>query len=465
VNASEDSFARARRRLRADASEVVETPCALIFLSGDKAFKLKKPVDFGYLDYSTLDKRVWAIGRELAFNRETAPDVYLGVATVEGEPVLEMRRFPQEAVLARRPEQVDGALAETLGRTVARFHRSATPAPAGGGAANLGYVIRSNAALIRNFAALDPEAVEAVIAATDAAFARVERLLEARREAGCARRCHGDLHLGNLFVEDGRPVLFDCIEFNDVLSEIDVLYDLAFLLMDLSFRGRAAAANRVLGAWLDESARDAEPELWRGLEALPLFLSVRAIVRCHVAGHDGDFALASRYLQAGLEFLRPEPVTLTAVGGLSGSGKTTYARGRAPGLGAAPGAVVLRSDEIRKRLWGVGPLDRLPPEAYAAGESVRVYGRMFDDARACLAAGRSVVLDAVFLRPEERGAAEALARSAGVPFQGWWMETPEAVMRERLAGRAGDASDADAAVLEQQLARDPGVIGWSRARL
>jgi hypothetical protein len=319
--------------------------------------------------------------------------------------------------------------------------------------------------LICGFPELDRELVEAVVAGTQAAFERVEALLDRRKAQGFARRCHGDLHLGNLFVEDGRPVLFDCIEFNDTLSEIDVLYDLAFLLMDLVFRGRGEAANRVMNAWLDEAARGFGPEIWEGLEALPLFVSVRAVVRCHVAANGGDFDLAARYLKAGLEFLEAEPASLAAVGGLSGSGKTTRARQVAPNLGGAPGAVLLRSDEIRKRLWGVGPLERLPDEAYGPGESARVYGRMLDEARACLKAGRSVVLDAVFLKREERTAAEALGRELGVGFQGWWMETPEAVMRERLAARRGDASDADTTVLEQQLARDPGDIGWARARL
>jgi hypothetical protein len=465
VTASDDSFSRAWRALQATASEVVETPCAAVFLSGDQAFKLKKPVDFGYLDYTTVEKRRWAVGRELAFNRETAPDVYLGVETVEGEPVLRMRRFPQEAVLARDPEQVDGALAETLGRTVARFHLNAHLTPNGGGAGNLGYMVESNAKLIRSFPELDRDLVERVVEATQGAFDQVADLLDRRRDQGFARRCHGDLHLANIFVEDGRPVLFDCIEFNDVLSEIDVGYDLAFLLMDLVFRGRTEAANRVLNAWLDEAARGFGPDLWEGLEALPLFLSIRAIVRCHVAANGRDFALAARYLQAGMDFLATGPASLAAVGGLSGSGKSFRARQIAPASGPAPGAVVLRSDEIRKRLWGVGPLDRLPAEAYGAGQSERVYGRMLEEARACLQAGRPVVLDAVFLKPEERGAAEALARDLGVAFQGVWMETPEQVMRERIAARSGDASDADAAVLETQLTRDPGEIGWSRAKL
>jgi aminoglycoside phosphotransferase family enzyme/predicted kinase len=464
VNDRSDSFTRARARLGESAEDVIETACALVFLSGEQAFKLKKPVDFGYLDFSTPQKRRWAIGRELDFNRRTAPDVYRAVIEVEGEAVLEMRRFDTQAVLSVRPDRVDGALAEALGRAIARFHDRAERAPKGGGEANIAYVARSNAHLIGGFGTQLGAARTAELAgATDAALARVAGLLDARREAGFARLCHGDLHLGNIFVEAGAPVLFDCIEFNDVLSEIDVLYDLAFLVMDLGFRDRREAACRVLNAYLDEAARDFGDGVWSGLEALPLFLSIRAGVRCHVAANNGAFDEARRYLEAALRLLEPCPPTLTAVGGRSGSGKSTWARREAPRLGAAPGAVVLRSDEIRKRLAGVAPTDPLPASAYDAASGARVYQAAFDEALACLKAGRSVVIDAAFLEPERRAAVAAVAREGGVVFDGVWLEVEADELRRRVGGRRGDASDADLAVLESQLARDPGAIAWRRA--
>ena len=151
-----------------------------------------------------------------------------------------------------------------------------------------------------------------------------------------------------------------------------------------------------------------------------------------------------------------------AVVGENGSGKSTFARLAAPGLGASPGAVVLRSDEIRKRLWGVGPLEALPSEAYAPGTSEPVYARMFHEAELCLRAGRAVVLDAVFLKPDERAQAAALAGRLGVPFEGVWLDAPADVLRARVQGRSGDASDADVATLESQLARDPGPMDWRR---
>jgi uncharacterized protein len=464
--------------LRDRADRVIETSCARVYLTGDLALKVKRPVNFGFLNYETASLRHWALERELSFNRAAAPDIYRRVGAItraaqggfelDGggevlESVLEMRRFDETAVLSEQPYAVDGDLADQLGRAVARFHAEAPVArevePGGG----LSYTIRSNAALLRDLIPrLGREPVEALIAATEAERARLENLLAARRDGGWVRRCHGDLHLGNILLEDGRPILFDCIEFNDTLSEIDVLYDIAFLLMDLDFRRRRDAAVRVLSAWLDEGARLFPDALWTGLEALPLALSVRAGVRCHVQAHGGDDEAARAYLAAALAHLQPTKPVLVAVGGLSGSGKSTFARIAAPGLGASPGAIILRSDEIRKRLWGAGPLERLPPQAYAPEVSPRIYGRMMDEAKAALAAGRSVILDAVFLKPGEREAAADVARSAGAAFEGIWLEAPADLLRRRIDAREGDASDADASVLDAQLTRDLGEMTWRR---
>jgi len=463
--------------LEATSDRVIETSCAWVALQGARALKVKKPVDYGFLDFSTPEKRRWALQRELSFNRATAPDIYRAVHPItvgpgglalggDGAPVdwaLEMRAFDPAAVLSEQPERVDEALAEELGRTIARFHAGAEVRPVGGGVEALGFTIRTNADNLRRLAPkLGKREVEHLIAATDQALADHARLLERRRAEGFARRCHGDLHLGNILLESGRPVLFDCIEFNDLLSEIDVLYDAAFTVMDLWFRERRAAGNRLLNAYLDEAARSFPPSLWDGLVLLPLFLSARAAVRTHVTGMQGDIESARAYLVAARAHLEPPMPTLTAIGGLSGTGKTTLARRIAPSLGAAPGALVLRTDEIRKRLAGAAPTERLPAAAYGAGASERVYAEMLAVARRALAAGRSVVLDAVFLKPGERAAAKSLAGEAFVIFQGAWLEGQPAELRRRLDARAGDASDAGVAVLDEQLARDPGPIDWLR---
>jgi predicted kinase len=191
-------------------------------------------------------------------------------------------------------------------------------------------------------------------------------------------------------------------------------------------------------------------------------LSVRAGVRAHVQAHSGDIAACIAYVDAALEHLRPPPPSLTAVGGFSGSGKSTFARNIAPGLGAAPGAVVLRTDEIRKRLAGAGPQDPLPAEIYTPQFYAQVYETLIAEARAFIAAGRAVVLDATFTSPDLRTRVEALAAELDVPFHGVWLEAAPEVLAPRIETRTGDASDATLDILRQQLAMDLGALDWAR---
>jgi aminoglycoside phosphotransferase family enzyme/predicted kinase len=466
----------------ASADRTIETACARVFLTGEQAFKVKRRVELGYLDYSTLELRRWALERELDFNRAAASDIYRAVRRLTRRPdggleldgpgpvvehVLEMRRFDEHAVLAARPWAVDGALADALGRAVAGFHAAAPLRPQGGGGKALKFTIDSNAKLLRELAPdLGADRVERLVEGTYAAFERQLALLDERRGRGFARHCHGDLHLGNILLEGGRPILFDCIEFNDVLSEIDVQYDLAFLLMDLDFRRRRDAAVRVLSAYLDQAQRHFGPAVIEGLAALPLMLSVRAAVRAHVNAHSGDPAGASAYLDAAIAHLDPPGPRLVAVGGLSGSGKTTFARLIAPGFGPSPGAVVLRTDEIRKRLAGAGPTEPLSRDIYTPEFYEKVYDVLVAEARGLLAVGRAVVLDATFLEPAMRARVERLAAEAGVSFSGVLLEAPADVLAARVEGRAGDASDANVAVLMGQIERlasqGPPGPAWSR---
>ena len=458
--------------LEGRAERVIETALARVFLTPDAAFKQKKAVRFDYVDFSTAELRHAALERELAFNRLAAPDIYRAIRRVTrradgglefdgpgelADQVLEMRRFADEAVLSANPDAMDGEMAEALGRAIARYHAEAPRRTSTG----LAYTVPSNAHVLAALAAeLGEGPVAELTRATEAEYERRRPLLEARAATGFSRRCHGDLHLGNILVENRRPALFDCIEFNDALSDIDVLYDLAFLLMDLDFRDRRAPAVRVLSGYLDEAARGFPAELWEGLAALPLMLSVRAAVRAHVSAHSGEAALGRRYLQAAMAHLAPAPPVLAAVGGLSGSGKSTVARELAPALGAAPGAVILRSDEIRKRQAGLAPTEKAPALAYGAEADAAVFAELFGVAETLLRAGRAVVLDATFLRPELRTAAEAAAKAAGAPFLGLWLQAPADVLEARVAARSGDASDAGVEVLRSQLTRDPGPMDW-----
>ena len=261
--------------------------------------------------------------------------------------------------------------------------------------------------------------------------------------------------------------MFDAIEFNDEIACIDVMYDTAFLLMDLWRRDLPLHANALWNGYLMASG-DVD-----GVVLLPLFLSCRAAVRAKTsamaAGLQRDASrrneleeLARHYLAMAAHLLRPPTPALLAVGGLSGSGKSSLAMALAPTVGAVPGAVVVRSDEMRKQLSGVDPLQRLGPERYTSEMSRSVYEALGDRADRVLRSGHSAIADAVFARPSERDAIEQVAAAAGVPFVGIWLDAPESVLVDRVGHRERDVSDADAAVIREQLGRDTGPISWSR---
>ena len=252
------------------ADKIIETHAAQIFLIGDHAFKIKKPVNLGYLDFSTLENRQWALRRELERNRKNAPEIYLKVSTVRRAPdgmlrlegkgeivdyVLVMRRFSEDALLSDHPELTSGDLAEKVGRYVARFHANALTirnAPKCG----LSYSLAVNDDWLgRTKSLLGAEDVGKLIDETNKEFSLGRHLIEERESRGFVRRCHGDLHLRNIFLQNDDPILFDCIEFDDRLSDIDVLYDLAFLVMDVLHNDQAAGANRLVNAYLEEAIR------------------------------------------------------------------------------------------------------------------------------------------------------------------------------------------------------------------
>jgi predicted kinase len=277
------------------------------------------------------------------------------------------------------------------------------------------------------------------------------------------RHCHGDLHLRNVVEIEATPVLFDAIEFDDRLATIDVLHDLAFLLMDLGKRGLKAHAGAVLNAYLDA---DASSGNLLGLAALPLFLSMRAAVRAKVELLRAALAApglaeavreeASVYFALAQDFLVLARPRLIAIGGLSGSGKSAVSRAIAPHIGAFPGAVIVRSDFERKRLFGVGPLERLPQSAYAPDVTERVYAMCRKRAFLALQGGQSVIVDAVQARAHEREALAALAALGGVPFTGLWLEAPAKLLRDRIAARTADVSDATPELVDVQLGYDLG---------
>ena len=473
----------------------IDTHASHVFLAGTRAYKMKKPVRFTFLDFSTLKKRKAACDHEVELNRRTAPDIYLGVVPVrrvgrgfrlggdEGEVaeyLVEMKRFGDEGLLATLAEKGELTLqpVEELAGAVAGFHRKAERAPGYGGAEGIAGIVAGSAEDMKESLGLvlDAEKARFVTAASGKEIERLRALLDARAEAGLVRHCHGDLHLGNVTMVEGHPVIFDCVEFNDRIARIDTLYDLAFLLMDLAFRGERderlrGFANRALNVYLDHLTMEEIDAATQGLALLPLFVSMRAVVRAKVTAvqakgwNDEKRDLARAYLDFAVRALKPHPVRLVAVGGLSGTGKSTLAKKLAGRIGGAVGAVHLRTDTIRKRLFDVGPLDRLPDEAYAREAGERVYAEMMKLAALALDAGMSVVADAVFASEEERSAVAALALASGVSFDGLWLDAPAPVLEARVAARerqGRDPSDAGVAVLKRQLDYDLGEMTWKK---
>jgi aminoglycoside phosphotransferase family enzyme/predicted kinase len=465
------------------AVDAIETHGAMILLNGSNALKIKRAVKLAYLDFSTLDRRKSVCEREISLNQPAAPDIYRGVVAIvrrpsgelaldgDGEPVewaVLMTRFADDALLERYAQRhgVTSEMARDLADMCAAMHAAAPVALGVDTAERLSGVVRTI-----------EESVAAVGLNSDAmAFAEQSRvqlacarpLLDRRSVGGLVRRCHGDLHMGNVIVWNSRPVPFDAIEFDDDLATIDVLYDLAFLLMDLERHGLRVAANQVLGRYLWRTDRDLDLD---GLTLLPLFLAVRAGVRAmvradrarQVSGAEREAAIGRcrETITLANRYLAPPVPRLVAIGGLSGTGKSTLAARLAPLFGAAPGALHLRSDLERKSAAGAGETERLPPEAYRAEASAEIYRRLAYKARRALKAGHSVIVDAVFADPRERREIAAVAEDIGVPFRGIWLTAPTERLKARVAARRNDASDATPEVVDRQLTYDVGSVDWS----
>lgn len=470
-------------RLGVDAPvETIETHISRIFLAGDRAFKMKRAVKLPYADFSTPELRLAACRKEVELNSQTAPGLYLGVRRITREAdgalafdgdgelidaVVEMKRFDQSLLLDRMAE-AGGLTPDLMTRTarmIVRFHSQAPVIHASTGAANLADVLDINKAGFAISNIFGKEEVEALDAAFRLALSRHADVLDQREQAGKVRRCHGDLHLRNICLLDGEPCLFDCIEFNDQIATVDVLYDLAFLLMDLWHRGFPEFANLVANRYFDKTDNE------DGFVLLPFLMAVRAAVRAHVTGtqveEGGDptgtlRAEARAYFDLACELLKERPARLIAIGGLSGSGKTTIAEALAAHVGAAPGARIIESDRIRKALHGVPAETRLPDKAYRPEISRQVYREMAWRAELILAEGGSVVADAVFDRPPDRMRIEQAARDRHAPFLGVWLDVSPDVMWRRVDQRRGGPSDATVDILSRQLERDAGAITWHR---
>ncbi|MCF8465945.1 MAG: AAA family ATPase [Sneathiella sp.] len=464
-----------------------ETHGAMIFLAGCFAYKIKKAVKFPYMDFSTLEKRHHFCARELEINQPHAPDLYQclvaitqnedGSLTLGGdgtvvEWALKMRRFDQNRMLDRLPHSVvmEKTLVNKLTEAVFKYHQAAARINVADGPQRMQLLIQE---LLDSFHAsrdvFTPGTVKSFEMLAMALLERAHYCLRLRGRRGFIRRCHGDLHLRNIVLMGEQPVLFDALEFDEDLATTDVLYDLAFLLMDLDQRGMSPAANRVLNRYLYYS--NALEDIY-GLIAMPLFLAIRAGVRAMVAVDHarqlaGDAAAkeltaADQYFFTALQYLQQKPPILIAVGGFSGTGKTTLAELLAGSLEHAPGFLHFRSDLERKSLFNVSETERLDPSCYTMEVNKQVYGKLLHKVRIALKAHQRVIVDAVFSKPEERAEFEALAKKFDIPFIGLWLEADEELIASRVTARTMDASDATPAIVHQQVARGVSSIQWHR---
>jgi len=462
-------------------AELVETHISWLILTDDYAYKLKKAVDLGFLDYSTLERRRRFCAEEIRLNRRTAPQIYLEAVPVRGTldnpyfgaegPVLEyavkMRRFAPGLLLDEllHAGRLAPPLIDTLARNVAAFHAAAArvdPASPWGTPEAAWQPVRENFEQIlpRLHDAAQKAQVEQIAAWAAAERERLAPLLARRRADGHIRECHGDLHLGNIVLLAGEPLPFDGIEFNDGLRWIDTISDSAFLMMDLQARGRSDYAWRFLDAYLQHSGD------YAALPLLPWYLSYRAMVRAKVAAiraaQSEDTAVSRQaaeditaYLRLAAGYAAPRRPCLLITHGLSGSGKTRHSQVLLEQLGL----VRLRSDMERKRLFGLSAGERsgsaVDSGIYTAQAGERTYAHLLATADGILRAGQPVLIDATFLQRARRDAFRHLAQRLGIPFRIVSFNASAAELRRRVSqrsARGNDASEADLAVLERQLA-------------
>ncbi|MCB9685843.1 MAG: AAA family ATPase [Alphaproteobacteria bacterium] len=440
--------------------EVRRTHISEVFLTRDRAYKVKRPVSLGFVDYGTRELRRAACEAEVRLNRRLAPDIYLGVVTMpDGEPAVEMVRLPDEGSLLAHLErgEVDAGTLREVGRVIGAFHRRAEASDAiaqHGSFARLDHHVRENFDQTRSHvpALVHPDVHQRCEEASLDGLRRWRETIAARTAA--IRDVHGDLRLEHVYLHEGRILVIDCVEFSDAYRCSDVAMDLAFLVMDLSVRGRDDLADALVEGWLEVTGDE------QALPLLPFFSAYRSIVRAKVAGmtlldpavDPGQRAdLAHRALRHWLWALgrlvpRGEGPALLGVGGRPGTGKTTVAR-----MLGEHGWEIVRSDVVRKELAGLAESERLDPDAYDLGSRERVYTASFRRAGALLAAGRRVVVDASFTRDAWRVELLELAARYGVPCAFVRCIAPDSVVEERLSRRSGDASDADFQVFLKAL--------------
>ena len=453
--------------------ELIQTHISYVFLTGDYVYKLKKPANYGFLDFSTLEKREHFCHEELRLNQRGAAELYLNVLPIvqagdkfvlggTGEAVdyvVKMRQFPQETLLSvmyDRGELTEQHLID-LAKVLAAFHKDA---PTNDYILSFGEVAKIRQAIDENYeqtvgyigVAQTQEQFDQTKAYTDQLFAEKEAIFKGRVEHRFIRECHGDLHLRNICYWNDKILLFDCIEFNEPFRFVDTMYDVAFFAMDLDARNRTDLSNLFLNTYFEQTGD------WEGLQVLPLYLSRQSYVRAKVtsfligdpnipeAVQQESIVTASRYYRLSWKYTQHKQGKIILMSGLSGSGKSTIAQK----IARESGAIQIRSDAVRKHLGGVALDAKGDSSLYSAEMTEKTYDRLLDLGITLAAQGDTVILDAKYDRQAHRIPVIEQAQANGIAIEILYCEAPEAVLRDRVSQRQGDVSDANLEVLSQQ---------------
>jgi uncharacterized protein len=455
--------------------ELMQTHVSYVLLTGDYVYKLKKPVNFGFLDYSTLEQRKHFCEEEIRLNQRGAKELYLEVLPLtqadnkysvggDGEVVeyaLKMVQFPQENLLSNMfaAGKITEANIEEMGRVVADFHAGAATSDY---ISSFGQVRKVRESVDENYQqtekyiglAQTQAQFDETKAYTDRVFSQRPELFTSRRDGGFIRECHGDLHLRNICLSDGKIRLFDCIEFNEPFRFVDTMYDVAFAVMDLEARGRKDLGNRFLNTYIEQTGD------WEGLQVLPLYLSRQAYVRAKVtsfllddplipqADKDAAATTAGDYYRQSWEYTSPKTGKIIMLSGLSGAGKSTLGKK----IAKETGGIHLRSDAVRKHLGGIPLSEKGDDKLYSPAMTARTYLRLLEVGTTLAKQGYTVILDAKYDRVSLRQTVIDMAKSQNIPLEILHCTAPEAVLRDRLHHRQGDIADATADLLASQIA-------------